>query len=289
VEADAMTPSGPRAAERQSRLARIYDDEIVPAFAARFAALLLREAPLAGLPPDVRVVEVGCATGHLTRDLAGRLGELARLTAIDESEPFLEEARARLAVPARSRGARVTLQLGSPLDLPIDHGAVDLVVSNLAAAAVPDPTAAAREIARILAPGGRVVLTAPLRGTWTEFLDLFREVLREAGKLESVDSLESYVQSLPDGDTVARWLEDAGLVDARVEVDRWEILFRSAREFFFAPLVELGPLPHWKQLSGRGDEMQDVFFFTKEAIDTYFKDRVFAVSVLGAAASARRP
>ncbi len=34
--------------------------------------------------------------------------------------------------------------------------------------------------------------------------------------------------------------------------------------------------------------MQDVFFFTKEAIDTYFKDRVFAVTVVGAAVSGRK-
>jgi hypothetical protein len=35
--------------------------------------------------------------------------------------------------------------------------------------------------------------------------------------------------------------------------------------------------------------MQDVFFFTKEAIDAYFKGRVFAVSVVGAAVSGRKP
>ena len=67
-------------------------------------------------------------------------------------------------------------------------------------------------------------------------------------------------------------------------VERWEILFKSAREFFFAPLVELGPLSHWKRLAGGGDDMQDVFFFTKEAIDTYFKGRPFAVTVVGAVA-----
>jgi hypothetical protein len=88
---------------------------------------------------------------------------------------------------------------------------------------------------------------------------------------------------------LARWLEQAGFTDVRVEVDRWEVLFRSAREFFFAPLVEMGPLPRWKQLSGRGDEMQDAFFFTKEAIDTYFKGRVFAVSIAGASVSGRKP
>jgi hypothetical protein len=114
-------------------------------------------------------------------------------------------------------------------------------------------------------------------------------VLREGGKRDSLIALDRYVGDLADGEAVARWLEDAGLVDVHVEIDRWEILFKSAREFFFAPLVEQGPLPQWKQLSGRGDEMQDVFFFTKEAIDAYFKGRVFAVSVVGAAAIGRRP
>ena len=68
--------------------------------------------------------------------------------------------------------------------------------------------------------------------------------------------------AMPDGDQAARWLEAGGLVDVAITVDRWEILFKSAREFFFAPLIELGPLSRWKQLAGRGDEMQDVFFFT---------------------------
>ena len=45
---------------------------------------------------------------------------------------------------------------------------------------------------------------------------------------------------------------------------------------------QAGPLAGWKELSGRGDEMQDVFFFTKEAIDVYFKGRPFAVTVVGA-------
>ena len=183
----------------------------------------------------------------------------------------------------------MVFQSGSPSAPPLDAGAADSVVSNLAAASAEDPAAAATEIARLLVPGGRAAITAPLRGTWTEFLDLFRDVLREGDKRDSLGALDRYVHALPDGDAVASWLEDAGLVEVRIEIERWEILFKSAREFFFAPLVELGPLPAWKQLSGRGDEMQDVFFFTKEAIDSYFKGRVFAVSVVGAAVSARRP
>ena len=58
------------------------------------------------------------------------------------------------------------------------------------------------------------------------------------------------------------------------------MLFRSSREFFFAPVIEYGPLAKWKELAGSGQEMQDVFWYIKEAIDAYFQDRAFAVSVV---------
>src|SRR6185503_2301592 len=136
----------------------------------------------------------------------------------------------------------ITFQAGSPLALPFESNAADLMISNLALAACDDPAAAANEIARVLAPGATAVITAPLAGTWAEFVDLFRDVLREAGKREALAAVDRYLASLPGGEAVARWFEAAGLTDVHVEVDRWEILFRSAREFFFAPLIELGPL-----------------------------------------------
>jgi ubiquinone/menaquinone biosynthesis C-methylase UbiE len=279
---------GPQISDRQARLAKVYDDEILPAYGARFGALLLARLKTLAVRPDARALEIGCATGELTRALARQLDAASSIAAVDESSAFIAEARAKLEA-ADDQRASVVFQPASPLALPVADGAVDLVVSNLAAAATGDLDAAADEMARVLAPGGQAVITAPLRGTWTEFLDLFREVLRENDKRDSLAALDRYVEGLPAGDTIARTLEGAGLGDVRVDVARWEMLFKSAREFFFAPLVELGPLPRWKQLSGRGDEMQDVFFFTKEAIDTYFKGRVFAVTVVGAAASGRKP
>jgi SAM-dependent methyltransferase len=279
---------GPQPGDRQARLAKVYDDEILPAYAARFGELLLARLKALDVRPTARVVEIGCATGELTRALARLFDADARITAVDELTAFIAEARAKLEADDDAR-APVVFQPASPFSLPVEDRAADLVVSNLAAAAAGDLGAAADEIARVLAPGGQAVITAPLRGTWGEFIDLFREVLRENDKRQSLAALDRYVEALPDGDAVARALEAAGLADVHLEVGRWEMLFKSAREFFFAPLVELGPLPRWKQLSGHGDEMQDIFFFTKEAIDTYFKGRVFAVTVVGAAATGRKP
>jgi SAM-dependent methyltransferase len=269
--------------EKQARLAKLYDDEIAPAYATRFATLLLRRVrPAAG----ARIVEIGCATGQLTRELARRFDDKSRITAFDEAEAFVNEARSRMD-GAEGLRAPITLRVGAPAALPADDASADLAVSNLAAAAN-DPGAAVEEIARVLAPGGTAVITAPLRGTWQEFIDLFRDVLRESGKHDRLAALDRHLAGLPDAARVASWLEQAGLTDVGVDVERWEILFKTSREFLFAPLVEFGPLPQWKRLAGAGDDMQDAFFFTKEAIDHYFKGRPFAISVVGAVAWGRR-
>jgi ubiquinone/menaquinone biosynthesis C-methylase UbiE len=267
-----------RTGERLVKLAKVYDGEIWPAYAARFATMLLRHVPQL---PRARVVEVGCATGQVTRELAMRLSSGSHLRSYDGGEAFINEARARIEAEPTAH-APVTFQVGEPSSLPAEDESADVVVSNLAVAAAPDPGAAAEELARVLAPGGQVVITAALRGSWSEFLDLFRDVLRESGRRESLAAVDRYVATLPDAAAATRWLEQAGLAGADIEVERWEILFKTAREFFFSPLVELGPLSHWKRLAGAGDAMQDAFFFTKEAIDHYFKGRPFAVTVVGA-------
>jgi ubiquinone/menaquinone biosynthesis C-methylase UbiE len=269
-----------RALEKQERLARVYDAEVEPVFGQHFAELVLGAVEAR---PGARVVEVGCATGNLTAELARRFDARSRITAVDET-PFVDRARARLG-----SDGRITFAVGPAAPLALPDASADIAISNLTAVDAAEPMRAARELARVLAPGGQALVTTALRGSWAEFLDIFRDALLENGAPDSVAALDRHVAAMPDGPTVLGWLEDAGLTEVELTVKRWEILFKSAREFFFAPLVELGPLSRWKRIAGRGEDMQDVFFFTKEAIDTYFRGRAFPITIVGAVARARKP
>ena len=274
-------PTTSSGSEKQERLARVYDSDVQPLYGRRFGQLLLRELDLR---PAATVLEIGCASGELTLELARRFDDASRITALELAPPLAARAQAKVAAVPRAARRVSIRQTATPLHptLVLADSAFDICVSHLAVADAPDPRQTIVELTSMLKPGGELVLALPLRGTWGEVLDILRDVLRENRRAEGLTALDAHVASLPDGDTCARWLEEAGLVNVEVTVERWELLFKSAREFFFAPVIHFGPLSRWKAIAGRGDEMQDIFFFVKEAIDTYFSGRVFSVTVVGA-------
>ncbi|HET9945544.1 MAG TPA: class I SAM-dependent methyltransferase [Actinomycetes bacterium] len=101
------------------------------------------------------LVDVGSGRGGPGLWVAARTG--ADHLAVDVAEAGLEavrEAAARLGVGGRSRTA-----LGSFEQLPLDNAAADAVMSVDALLFTPDKAAAVRELARVVRPGGRLVLT----------------------------------------------------------------------------------------------------------------------------------
>jgi hypothetical protein len=154
-----------------------------------------------------------------------------------------------------------------------------LVISNLGLTALGNPPLAIQEFARVAKARGQVRVTLPLAGTYSEFFDIYREVLTRDDRSDLLTRLEERVAVMPDADTAAGWMEAAGLTDVQVDVDEFTLLFQSSREFFFAPVIEYGPLVGWKEIAGKGEQMQSVFWRIKEAIDAYFSGRAFELTV----------
>lgn len=265
-----------RRTHKHEKLARLYDDEILPIWAERFGRMILRGLPI---PPRSTLLDVSCGTGYPALDIARRMDDASRLVAIDASSALLDVARKKAAaMPGKKIFFRT--QRAFP-KLPFTADVFDVVFSNLGLLDTPSPSRALRDFARVAKPGGgRILATLPLAGSWQEFHDLYREVLVKHDQLPMIERLDKLVAAMPDAATCEGWLAAAGLEDVRVDVEEFTLLFRSSREFFFAPVVEFGPLPDWKNIAGRGAELQDTFWHIKEAIDAYFGNRAFQITIV---------
>ena len=262
-----------RRTRKVEKLARIYDDEIAPCWGARFARLLLRNL---AVPERGQVLDVACGTGAPTIEILRRMSDGSRLIAIDESSAMLDAARRKVAalgpLGKGPLGKKVFFRTESAVPkLSFADDVYDLVVCNLGVGDMPSVEIALRDFARVAKPGGEVRCTLPLAGTFEEFHDLYREVLVKHDKHDALDRLDAHLARYPTFEQAESCLAAAGLAGG-IEVEQFSLLFRSAREFFFAPVIEYGPLADWKVVAGGGQEMQDVFWYIKEAIDAYFGD-----------------
>jgi ubiquinone/menaquinone biosynthesis C-methylase UbiE len=260
---------------KMEKLARIYDDQILPVWSRRFGRMLLRGLDL---PEKGQILDVACGTGYPALEILRRKSPDTRLIAIDGSSAMLDVARKKVE-EAGIKGVFFRSESAIPR-LSFADDVYDLVVCNLGLEDMPDPAVAVADFARVTRPGGQVRCTTPLEGTFEEFFDIYREVLIKHDKHDVLDRLNQHLaQRYPPVEECNRWLADAGLDPHRVEVEEFSMLFKSSREFFFAPVIEFGPLTDWKAIAGSGQEMQDIFWFIKEAIDAYFGGRAFQVTV----------
>jgi len=173
-----------------------------PAMVVRRAHALTLAAPTLG----ENVLDVGCGPGFLTADLAAGVGEEGSVLGIDQSDAMLSLATRRCALWPQAR-----VEAGDAIALGGGDDCFDLVVSTQVLEYVAEIDRALAEIARVLRPGGRVVLLA---SDW-------RAVGWHSSDEERMDRMLSAWEehlahpALPR--TLAKRLEDAGLHVTQIE------------------------------------------------------------------------
>jgi ubiquinone/menaquinone biosynthesis C-methylase UbiE len=110
-----------------------------------------RAYSVAGLEKGRLAADIGAGTGFIAEGLVRRG---LQVIAVDRSQAMLDEMMAKLG-----GSDLVDCRAGDVDSLPVADGAVDYAFANMFLHHVDDPPAAIREMARILKPGGRLIIT----------------------------------------------------------------------------------------------------------------------------------
>lgn len=136
-------------------VAENYDRELVPRMFDPWADMLLDRIELRD---GMVVLDIACGSGIVTRKLLQRLDASSHVIAADISAAMLEQAKKHTR---DSANVEFVITPAEPLSIP--DASVDLVICQQGFQFFPDGDAAAREMHRVLRPGGRVVIA-----TWCE-------------------------------------------------------------------------------------------------------------------------
>lgn len=186
-------------------------DEVLPwkhgpreslGFAARCVRELLNSSSVGR---DARALDVGCAVGRSSFELAGHCREVI---AIDYSHAFVDAAekirrdgaldydytiegartaRATARVPAGVDVSRVKFEAGDAMRLRSDLGAFDVVLAANLICRLPDPRVFLARLPDLVKPGGQLLLTTPF--TWLEEFTPRDRWIGGVGELESAEEL----------------------------------------------------------------------------------------------------
>ena len=177
-----------------------------------------RAADLAQCSGGERVLDVACGTGDLALELSRRVGPDGSVVGVDFSERMLELAR------EKARGvAPIRFETANALSLPFAEGEFDAATVAFGARNFADLESGLREMARVVAPGGRVVvleITTPQRAPLSTFFGLWFDRLvpalgRLAGDPQAYSYLPSSVRRFPAPRELAGVMWDCGLRDVR--------------------------------------------------------------------------
>ena len=281
-----MTPEArgnPRAASPARFLgpedAAIFETSVVPRYLSLFAERLV-EMIVPG--PDARVCHLQCRTGYPDRLLLQRLPN-AHIYGCDTSEHAIELARAKAKTLV---GNVCDYRVIEGQITPFPAGAFSHGFTMHPLAAPEERRMLLEELARIVAPRGQALVAMPLRGSFAEIADLLRECALKNELTDLTNAVEAAVQLRPTDELFQKELEAVGFDHVDVDLRTRTLRFESGRQLFEDPATRLMLLPEFRVNLHMDDDRP--FAYVREAIDKYWSDGEFELTVNVGVVSGRR-
>jgi SAM-dependent methyltransferase len=241
------------------RIADGYDEDVP--FYATIGRLLVQWAEP---PVDARVLDIGAGRGAITRALAEARGPVGGTIVAGDISPKMLEHLSALRLP----GVETRLLDVRALDLPDDS--FDMAFAGFVLSSIPDPDAALTELARVLRPGGRLLLSSPGPCSADDWWIRYGEIVDEyVATLDTAPAPEAEVAPIP-ADVVPDSADQAHQ-DAVAGLER--IGLRSAGHTHAEVDLPIdGPDAYWRWLLMHGNQwLYDLF---SESDREEFRSRV---------------
>jgi ubiquinone/menaquinone biosynthesis C-methylase UbiE len=206
----------PNYAMSRANFPEMYEQWLVGPLFRPWAEMTLDEVQLSS---GHRVLDIACGTGIVARVAKERMGAAGHVVGVDISSDMLAVARA--VAPS------IDWREGNASALPLHRGEqFDIVVCQQGLQFFPDKPAAAAEMRRALARGGRLAVS-----TWRsdEEIPLFRELRRVAERHLGAVADQRY--GFGDAAALQSVLQDAGFGEVQVRTVRRSIRFDHGEPF----------------------------------------------------------
>ena len=233
-----------------AEIAEVFEE--VMFWASRFGALMFDNLELR---PNLRILDVACATGFPLFELAQVHGPSCRGVGIDVWKETLPRAQVRKRI---YRQDNVSVVRADAAAMPFPAATFDLIVSNLGINNFADPQVALAECLRVGRPGARLLLTTNLNGHMRLFYDIFRRALITLGLSHRLAALQAQEERRGTVDSVRALLEGAGFRVTKVVESSFNLRFLDGTTLFNHHLIKIGFLDSWRGLLA-ADEEEPVF------------------------------
>ena len=203
------------------RIAGLYDRMNTVMTAGLHHRWRARAVDLAAPPPNAKALDVATGTGDLALELARRLGPDGEVIATDFSVRMLALARSKAA--AIDMAPRIRFESANALELPYPDDEFDVATVGFGARNFSSLERGLSEMARVVKPGGRVVvleITTPSRPPLSHFFRLWFDhavpaLGRLAGDRDAYSYLPNSVRRFPGPSELAGLMWSCGLRQIR--------------------------------------------------------------------------